>query len=451
MTALASLPPESLSLAESLILRGEILSNPEYLHEYLSGLSRQQQVVIRHDWSFWGRPDQQLPLGDDWDVFVPMGGRGAGKTRCGGELVHNEAAKPNARGLIVARTANEANSVVIRSLLESQKPWNPCYHHKHDKVVVWPRTGAIADIRSGDQPESIRGVHAQFAWVDEYCKFQYPGILWEQLEMAVRAPPHPRFIVTTTPRPIPAFKALVADKRTVVTRASTFRNRAHLAASTLRRLAARYGGTELARQELYAEIIGDSEGALWRRAWIEAARTASYPVLDWIAVGVDPPGGLITECGIVATGRHGSPLDGDLYVLADDSLSGHPDVWARQVWATAIKTGANEIVAEMNHGGLMVEATLNACRPSGCWIPIRPDVHASESKQARAQPFALLAEQGRMHHVGNFSELEDEMTSWIPFDDETGKRMASPNRIDACVWAGVGCGMGVTEQYVEIW
>ena len=122
-------------------------------------------------------------------------------------------------------------------------------------------------------------------------------------------------------------------------------------------------------------------------------------------------------------------------MLEDASVAGQPEVWAKQAWATAVRVDANKIIAEKNNGGLMVHDTLENRRPDGIFIPIEI-VHASQGKAARAEPVAGLAEQLRLHHLGTFGDLEDELCSWEP-----NSSMASPNRLDALVWAVYGLGM----------
>jgi len=99
------------------------------------------------------------------------------------------------------------------------------------------------------------------------------------------------------------------------------------------------------------------------------------------------------------------------------------------VWATAAVTAyhklkADRIIAEANNGGEMVALTIAQVDST---VPVEL-VHASRGKQTRAEPIAAQYEQGRVHHVGVFEALEDEMCLWIPGD-------ASPNRMDALVWA----------------
>ena len=213
----------------------------------------------------------------------------------------------------------------------------------------------------------------------------------------------------------------------MVTRGSSYANRLHLAASWFARIAARYEGTRLGRQELYAELLDETEGALWQLAQIEANRRLRPHTLRQVCIGVDPPGGEVTECGIVAVGLAD---DGNLYVLDDASIAGKPEVWAAAALRLASRYPGCRLIAETNHGGLMVESTLRTAAHT-LGLPVTVElVRASLSKQARAEPVALLAEQGRVHHVGTFAALEDELTTWCP-----GVGAPSPNRLDSYTWA----------------
>jgi len=175
------------------------------------------------------------------------------------------------------------------------------------------------------------------------------------------------------------------------------------------------------RMEIMAEDLDEVPGALWKRDNIDKARVIKAPELDYIVVGVDPSASSNgDEAGIITAGRKGE----DYYTLADDSIQGSPDAWARAVVTAYHKYEANLIVAEKNNGGEMVEAVIRQVDNN---VPIKL-VHASRGKATRAEPVAAIAEQGRDHHVGTFPALEDELCLWMPGD-------ASPNRLDAKVWA----------------
>jgi len=175
------------------------------------------------------------------------------------------------------------------------------------------------------------------------------------------------------------------------------------------------------RMEILAEDVDEAPGALWTRAIIEAGRTLQHPALDRIVVAIDPSATSTgDEAGIITAGSKGDHL----YVLEDNSLQAGPLEWARAAVAAYHRHNADRIVAESNNGGEMVAQTLKTVDPS---VPVRL-VHASRGKQTRAEPVSAVYEQKRGHHVGSFPALEDEMALWMP-------GMASPNRMDALVWA----------------
>ena len=241
----------------------------------------------------------------------------------------------------------------------------------------------------------------------------------------------PRRIATTTPRPIPLIKALVKNPRTVVTGGSTFENAANLADDFLIEVRDAYEGTTLGRQELYAEILDDVEGALWHWALIEGSRYTgnpdALPAMKQIAVAIDPAttfGENSDETGIAVAG---STPDGHVYVLHGSGHRESPDSWARRALRLYDTYEANEIVAESNQGGEMVRQTiLTACRDRAIKPKIRL-IHASRGKQVRAEPVVAIYEQSRCHHVGMFGTLEDQMCTFPLTDDD--------DQVDALVHA----------------
>jgi len=182
------------------------------------------------------------------------------------------------------------------------------------------------------------------------------------------------------------------------------------------------------RMEILAEEVDEHPGALWRRAMLEQSRVFEAPPMDTIVVGVDPPGAETGECGIVVAGS--ATVDGEThaFVLDDLSMAGLPQAWGGASVDAYDTHEADMLVAETNFGGDMVANTMRTVA-GGNFIPIG-EVRASRGKKIRAGPVSSLYERGRVHHVGAFPLLEDEMCNWIP-----GGRMPSPNRLDAVVWA----------------
>ena len=294
--------------------------------------------------------------------------------------------------------------------------------------------GTEAWVYNATEPDQLRGPQHHAAWVDELAKFRYMQETWDQLMFGLRLGEHPRALVTTTPRPLPLIKRLIQDPDTVVTRGATLDNQANLATNTVKQLYERYGGTRLGRQELEGEILSDIPGALWNRDSIDATRIYDVPEdLERVYVAVDPATSNnenSDEHGIVVVGLK-RDKDGYQrgYVLEDGSLRGQPEDWAKKVVSLYRFWSADKIIAEKNQGGQMVESTIKAVDRS---VPVEL-VHASRGKVVRAEPISALYEQGRVHHVGRFDTLEDQMCLFS-VDNIRNISNGSPDRVDALVW-----------------
>ena len=392
--------------------------------------------MLNRDWRMWGRENKQLPPDEDiWRSWLILGGRGAGKTRAGAEWVKAQAlgnwtadGTHAERIAIIGPTLDQARAVMIEGKsgllaihMEEERP-----HYEPSKRLITWANGAIAQVFSADEPESLRGPQFDAAWCDELAKWRLAEAAWDMLAFALRLGEAPRVVITTTPRPVPLLKRLLNDKATAVTHTATFDNKTNLAKSFIADVTERYGGTRLGRQELQGELIEDDPDALFRRGLIEEARVRVVPEMTRIVIAVDPPashGKKANACGIVCAGLG---VDGLAYVLDDQSLErAKPMQWAERVVALYHARAASRVVAEVNQGGAMVEQILREVDPA---LSFRA-VHASKAKRARAEPVAALYEQRRVRHAGAFPELEDEMCSVI------GEGAKSPDRLDALVWA----------------
>lgn len=337
---------------------------------------------------------------------------------------------------LVAETAADARDVMVEGesgiLACHPKDFRPVYE-KTNRKLTWPN-GALAYLYNATEPDQLRGPQHDAGWADELAKFRYMQESWDQLQFGMRLGPHPKVIVTTTPRPLPLIKKLVADADTFVTRGSTFDNAGNLARPFLKQIEDRYGGTRLGRQELDGEILGDIPGALWSRGSIDDHRLRQVPEdLERVIVAVDPAASSeegSDENGIVVVGL-ARDKDGYArgYVLEDASLRGSPEEWANKAVTMYRKWQADKVVAEKNNGGDMVESVLKAVDRS---LPVKL-VHASRGKIVRAEPISALYEQGRVHHVGRFDELEDQMCLFS-VDNIRNASTGSPDRVDALVW-----------------
>jgi phage terminase large subunit-like protein len=282
---------------------------------------------------------------------------------------------------------------------------------------------------SADEPDRLRGPQHDFAWADELAAWRYPQQAWDMLMLGLRLGDRPRIVVTTTPKPIRLIRDLAAAPTTRVTRGSTYDNKKNLAPAFLTAILGKYEGTRLGRQEIYAELLEQADGALWTRAMVEAARIApaAQPDLRRVVIAIDPAvtaNAHSDETGIVAAGIG---YDGLAYVLRDASGRMTADQWARRAVHLYQELDADRIVAETNNGGDLVAVTLRTVDDRIAF----KSVTASKGKRIRAEPVSALYEQGRVKHVGGgFAALEDQMCNWVPTGADP-----SPDRLDALVWA----------------
>ena len=417
---------------------------PEERTELLNSLTEEQKAELRWQWKFWARPNQLAPPGD-WNTWLVLAGRGFGKTRMGSEWIRENvcgatplAAPPSGwrRIALVAETAADARDVMVlgdSGILachpkDFRPEWSPT-----NRRLVWPN-GCEAWVYNATEPDQLRGPQHHAAWVDELAKFRYMQETWDQLQFGLRLGTHPQALITTTPRPLQLIKKLMHDPDTIVTRGATLDNQANLAVNAVKALYERYGGTRLGRQELEGEILSDIPGALWSRSIIDDCRLSEVPVnLERVLVAVDPAVSNnegSDEHGIVVVGL-ARDEDGYArgYVLEDGTLRGSPEDWARRAVNLYRKWEADKIVAEKNQGGQMVESTIKSVDRT---VPVKL-VHASRGKVVRAEPISALYEQKRIHHVGRFDQLEDQMCMFS-IDNIRNISNGSPDRVDALVW-----------------
>jgi phage terminase large subunit-like protein len=395
---------------------------------------------------FLARPEQ-LPPQSDWQTWLFLGGRGAGKTWSGSQFIRSEVKAGRGWLGLIAPTAKAARDVMIDGpggILTVS--WEHDRDHRGNLVgrpvyepskarLTW-ENGATATIFSAEEPDRLRGPQHEVIWADELAAWDSPDDAWDMAMLGLRTGPNPRAMVSTTPRPIPIIRELLATPTCVVTRATTYANRAHLAPTFLVKILAKYEGTRLGRQELEAQVIDDVDGALWTRSMIR--HTAQAPDLRRVVVAIDPAvssgdASALTGIVVAAVG-----VDGRGYVLEDVSGRFSPHAWAARAVQAYETWSADRIVAEGNQGGEMVRHTIQTVREN---LPVTI-VHASRGKQARAEPVAALYEQGKVFHVKRFPVLEDQLCTWEPLEGQP-----SPDRLDALVWAFTDLMIDKTSTY----
>lgn len=419
------------SIAERLAVLGDLKRR-----DILSSLSSAEAAALLHDWRFWARP-KQLPPAGDWFCWFVVAGRGFGKTRMGVEWIRMsvEGDSPLTSNGEIARIALVADSFADARdiMVEGESGLLACTPGEHRPIfevskrrLTWPN-GAVATLYSAEDPDQLRGPQHHLAWGDEVAKWSRLADCWSNLMLGLRLGTQPRVLATTTPRPLPMLRQLMEAEGTVVTRGGTFENKAHLSPAFVAHIKERYGNTRLGRQEIDGEILEDIQGALWSHALIDLHRRDVVPVLRRVVVAVDPPvtaGRGSDACGIVIAGLG---LDGEFYILDDRSVQGvSPEAWARTAIFAMEEFKADRLIAEVNNGGDLVESVLRTIDEK---LPYK-SVRASRSKLTRAEPIAALYEQGRVHHLAVFPELEDELCSYGALAGQS-----SPDRLDALVWA----------------
>jgi len=392
----------------------------------IESLSRDELEALECEWIFKARPSQIPPEGN-WNTWLIQTGRGWGKTRTGSEFVIESVRSGVARRVhLVARAAADVRDVMIEGesgiLTVSPPSFKPIYEPSKRRLT-WPN-GAIATTFAAENPDQLRGPQCDLAWCDELASWRYPQA-WDMLLFGLRLGANPRVVVTTTPRPRRFLRELAKAKSTIVTRGSTRENEINLSPIFMDAIFDKYGSTHLGRQELEGELLDEMPGALFHRKLIEAGRVKEYPKLERIVVAVDPATTgkeSSDESGIIVVGvseRH-------FYVLADYSIRASPDAVCRRAILAYDEFKASRVVFEANQGGETWRTIVHGIEPQVA----TKDVHASRGKFARAEPVAARYEQGRVHHVGIFSDLEDQMCNYVP-----GVPGDSPDRMDALVWA----------------
>ena len=405
------------------------------------------------------------PNGKPWRVWAIVAGRGFGKTRAGAEWIWARARETaDARIALVAASLDEVARVMVEGesglLATARCDERPRWIASRG-LLRFP-SGAEAHAFSAQCPDKLRGPQHHFAWCDELAKWPNPDDTWNNLRLGLRLGQRPRTLVTTTPKPLPLLRKILAIPRCVPTRGAT-RENPHLPVDFIDAVEDMYAGTRLGRQELEGLLLDEHEGALWSRELLEKARSpaviasraaarrssaapeseagllrsarndgqGSIPgksaAFARVVLGLDPPastGG--DSCGIVICAMD---EDGVAYVLADLTAAGlSPEAWARRVAGAAADYGASRVIAEKNQGGDMIASVLRAVDAN---LPVRL-VPATRSKPARAEPIALRFETGRARLAGHFPELEDQLCAltWAGYQGP-----GSPDRADAMVWA----------------
>jgi len=387
----------------------------------------QDQITLNSTMENGAYLNQVNPLVQESSVVTTAGKKYLGKQNLGSEFrVKLAQTEEQMRG---ARPQSSA-STVEQALEVSQEPYAVSV------VSTWLPTGVktVYNLQVENTHEYfVNGVLTHNC--DETAAWNKDIDTWAMLQFCMRLGSHPRILVTTTPKPTKLIRKIIKDPKTVITTGSTFDNAANLADTYLQAVKDQYEGTRLGRQELYAEILEEAEGALWTVDTIEDCKVtrSEAPNLNRIVVAIDPAVTANKESDLTGIVVSGVDVNGHGYVLGDYTLKGSPQQWASKAIELYHKFDADRIIAEVNQGGDMVKTTIHGIDDT---IPYKA-VRASRGKYARAEPISAMYERGLIHHVkdtldseATLGELETQMTTWEPLGS-----IGSPDRLDALVWS----------------
>jgi len=403
----------------------------ESLIKQVQTLTKEQAIKKLFDWrsELNARPNQIAPDGN-WTTWLILAGRGFGKTRTGAEWIRERVESGLSKRIaLIGKTPADVRDVMIEGesgLINISPPYNMPNYEPSKRRLTWDN-GAIAQTFSSYEPDQLRGSQFDTAWADEMASWEYPEETWDNLMFALRLGTKPQVCVTTTPKPLQLLINLRDAQTTVLTKGSSYDNRENLNEQFFDSILSKYKNTRLGMQEIYAEILEESDNAMWKREWLDDSRLTDFPEdLERVVVAIDPA---VTskktsdETGMIVAGKDS---EGKFYVLHDASARYTPSAWSEKAIMLFNQYQCDKIIAEVNNGGQLVEHTLRTQSEN---VPYK-SVHASRGKRTRAEPIASLYEQGKVHHVGNFQRLENQLCNWEATSGEP-----SPDRLDALVWA----------------
>lgn len=460
------------SLADRLALAER--DEPGFTERLLDEIGPVGCMQLLHDEAFWLRPKQLAAQFEaDAEVILNIGGRGSGKTGGAGPWILDRLERGARELVFVGPTMAEVKQYQVggrkkridsgagSGFLDILPPWveYDLRDNNDEALIDLPQWKATIWLWSGMLSE-FRGPNPDTVWCDEVIKWRHPVSLISNLRLAcrsVRPGMRPQMLITTSPKRLQFLRDLVMERSVRVIHAFTWENRGNVAESWYLNQAERLGESRQAREELQGELEVDDGDELFPLSTIDAHRVDEAPKLDRIVVAVDPAGSQhrkSDKTGIIGAGRAGDVHHGHGYLLGDVSGTLAWDAWGLAALDLALELGASAIVMEKNKFADAVAANLAvAGQRRGFEKRSRPgfkslndlvhpqtgrriqliEVLAMGDKGTRAGPVSTLYQAGRIHHVGNLSECETEMSEFDPA--EIAVRQRSPNRMDALVHA----------------
>lgn len=400
------------------------------------------------------RPKQKKFLESDASIMLFQAGRGCGKTYTGSTWVNEYARRhPGCRIALVGRTVADVRDTMVNGesgvIAKAPKDFVPTYTPSIRKIE-WPN-GSTAMTYAAVVPDLMRGPQQDAAWCDELAAFPSTpdssgATMWDNVVMATRLGDNPQILATTTPKRVPLLyklneAAANGDDSIMIVNGTSWENRANLSKQYMDQVFAKYAGTYLERQELYGELIGDSEDALWNSPMIKYEKLPEDEELIFV-IGVDPAvtvGNDDTGIVVVASDTNPDPYKRRAWVIEDHTMNDHVEKWADVVLSLQEKwshitpnnpTGRPAIVlVEKDHGHDLLGVLFKNAGADPHHTPIVPISTRGMSKTQRAESVVLAYQQNRVHHIEELPNLETEMTGWEPRNTK-GK---SPGHIDALV------------------
>lgn len=386
---------------------------------------------LMYKFDYWKTPQQEIPHDSKYHYYINLSGRGSGKSKTASEEARKRAlANPGTKITIVAPTLGAARNVNIEGesgILAVCGPGEVYNYLKNNGQIIFNNGSKILTF-SAQEPERIRGIESHYAFLDEFAAYgENAEEVLQQIEMSNRLGTDPKIFITTTPKPLPVLLKLIQHPRAHVVVNGTLDN-PFLATPQLRELVNTYANTSIGAQELFGQILKEAKNAQWTREMIEDHRVkeSDCPKFTRTIVAIDPArtkSKRSDEAGIIVASLG---TDGHIYIRRDLSRKASPAEWAKIGIAAYKEYQANLLCVERSEG-TMAKDLIRAIDPH---IPVRLLRHMRKGKDVRAEPASALYEQGKVHHVGYFPLLEDQLTSKVPGDDST-----PDDRHDALVYA----------------
>lgn len=427
--------------------------------EVIGQFTPSELSALASRWSFWARPKQRPPLGR-WRSFGLLTSRAFGKTFALSQHVNEEVYAGRAR-LVGLSAQNEEKTIAIQvtgpsGLIATSHPDFRPEWHSGTNELVWP-SGAKAYVLTPEVPGAIRGIDYHLSWLSEIQSWPTAtrDEAFSNFALTTRLG-YSRTIWDATPKKRhPILRDLLSRSASdpakhVVIRGTIHENAANLGDGVIEDLERQYGGTSKGREELLGEMLEDSETALVKQEWIERTRRPMPDRFSRRVVSIDPA--VTNRRGSDTTGivDFGLGVDGQGYVLGDDSGKHEVGRWADIVLDRYVQHGCDLVIAETNKGGQLVTQNLRAAAKERNLSVVvvgkdeQPqrvrgtvfvkEVYARGAKEDRAEPVGTAYQRGRISHVQgvDLASLEETLTGWEPSPSAD-----SPGDLDALTHAAI--------------